>query len=94
MHIFGIQSTYITSQATKVFMKEVHKLHGFPKVIVSERDPKFINFLKGLWKMSGITLDMSSKFYSQTKGQIKIVNTCLESYLWCYDLDKKTQWMK
>lgn len=44
--------------------------------------------------MSGITLDISSKFYSQTKGQIKIVNTCLESYLRCYDLDKKTQWMK
>ena len=43
----GIQSTYTTSQVVEVFMKEIHRLHGFPKVIVSDRDPKFIgNFWK------------------------------------------------
>jgi hypothetical protein len=41
-HFCGIQSTYTASQVVEVFMKEIHRLHGFPKVIVSDRDPKFI----------------------------------------------------
>jgi hypothetical protein len=40
-HFCGIQSTYTESQVEKVFMKEIHRLHGFPKVVVSNRDPKF-----------------------------------------------------
>jgi hypothetical protein len=53
-HFCGIQSTYMESQVVEVFMKEIHRLHGFPKVIVSEKDPKFIgNVWKELWKMSG-----------------------------------------
>jgi hypothetical protein len=51
-------------------MKEIHRLHGFPKVIVSDRDPKFTgNFWKELWKMSGTTLAMSSTYHPQTNGQ-------------------------
>ena len=38
---WGIQSTYTASQVTKVFMKEIQRLHGFPKVIINGRDPKF-----------------------------------------------------
>jgi hypothetical protein len=69
-HFCGIQSTYTTSQVAEVFMKEIHRLHGFPKVIVSDRDPKFIgNFWKELWKMSGTTLAMSSTYHPQTDGQ-------------------------
>jgi hypothetical protein len=40
-HFCGIQSTYKACQVAEVFMKEIHRLQGFPKVIVSDRDPKF-----------------------------------------------------
>jgi hypothetical protein len=46
-HFYGIQSTYITIQVEKVFMKEIHRLHGITKVIVSDRDPKFTRIF---WK--------------------------------------------
>jgi len=40
-HFCGIQSDYKASQAAEVFMREIHRLHGIPKAIVSDRDPKF-----------------------------------------------------
>jgi hypothetical protein len=85
----------MASQVVEVFMKEIHRLHGFPKVIVSDRDPKFTgNFWKELWKMSGTTLAMSSTYHPQTNGQTEIVNKCLEGYLHCYSSDKQSQWVK
>ena len=38
----GIQSTYIASQVVEMFMREIHRLNGFPKVIASDKHPKFI----------------------------------------------------
>ena len=43
---------------SKIFMKEIFKLHGFPKAIVSGRDPKFTsNFWKGLFADLGTKLN-------------------------------------
>jgi hypothetical protein len=69
-HLCGIQGTYTTSQVAKVFMKEIHRLHGFPKVTLSDGDPKFTqNFWKVLWNMSGTTLYMNSTYHPQIDGQ-------------------------
>jgi hypothetical protein len=35
-HFCGIQSTYMANQVAEVFMKEIHRLHGCSKVIVSD----------------------------------------------------------
>jgi hypothetical protein len=70
-------------------MKEIHELHGFPTLIVSDRDPKFIGiFWKELWNMSGTTLVMISTYRPQIDGQIETINKCLEGYLCVYYLDK------
>jgi len=48
-HFMGVKKRNSTKQTTKVFYKNIYKLHGFPKVIVSDRDTKFKgNFWK--WK--------------------------------------------
>ena len=45
-----VKSTYKTDAIAKIFMKEIFILHGFPKAIVSDKDPKFTsNFWKGLF---------------------------------------------
>jgi hypothetical protein len=50
-HFYRIQSTYTKIQVEELFMKEIHRIHGLLKVIVSHRDPNFIgNFWKELWK--------------------------------------------
>ena len=47
-HFFGIQITlYTASQVVKAFIKEFHRLIGFPKVILTNKDHKFIGMF---WK--------------------------------------------
>lgn len=50
-HFIPVKSTYKAVNVADVFMKEVFRLHGIPKVIISDRDAKFTgNFWKSLFK--------------------------------------------
>ena len=41
-HFIPVKSTYNVVNVVDIFMKEIFKLHGIPKVIVSNRDAKFV----------------------------------------------------
>ena len=46
-HFILVRSTHKTYEIAKIFMKEIFKLHGLPKAIVSDIDVKFnSNFWK------------------------------------------------
>jgi len=45
-HFFTISAHYITVQVTELFFREVFKLHGLPKTIISDKD---IRFMGGFW---------------------------------------------
>jgi hypothetical protein len=40
-HFIPLKTTHKEEDVVDVFMKEVAQLHGIPKTIVSDRDPKF-----------------------------------------------------
>ena len=47
-----------------IFLKQIFQLHGVPKVIISDRDPKFTgNFWKSLFKGLNTTLNFSTSFH-------------------------------
>ena len=47
-HFIPVNSMHKTNDVAKIFMKEIFKLHGFTKTIVSDKDFKFTsNFWKG-----------------------------------------------
>ena len=69
-HFMGVRKIDSTKQTTKVFCKNNYKLHGFPKVIVSDRDAKFKGkFWREFCKHIGMSLNMSSAYHPQTDGQ-------------------------
>ena len=47
-HFILVKSTHKTDDIAKIFMKDIFRLHGFPKEIISDMDPKFSSkFWKG-----------------------------------------------
>jgi len=60
----------------------VVRLHGLPRSIVSDRDPKFIShFCETLWEKLGTKLQFSTSCHPQTDGQMKVVNRSLSTML-------------
>ena len=76
-------------------METIQKLHGNPKIIVTNRDPIFIgNFSTKLFSCFDTQLSHSSSYHTQFDGQTEIVNKFLEGYLRCFLSDKQAQCVK
>jgi hypothetical protein len=66
-HFIPVKSTYKAIDIAQVFMKEIFKLHGMPKEIVSNRDMKFTsNFWKSLMVGSETKFLFSTAYHPQT----------------------------
>jgi hypothetical protein len=60
----SIKSTHKVANIAYIYMKEISKLHGIPKAIVLLSYLKFtFYFLKGLFKVFGTSLNLSTSYY-------------------------------
>ena len=92
-HFIPVKSTLKTDDIAKIFMKDIFKLHGLPKEIVSNRDVKFTsNFWKGLFADLGTKLNFSTAYHPQTDGKTERVNQVLEYMIRMYVMVKPTKW--
>jgi hypothetical protein len=65
-----------------LFMRDIVRLHGLPRSIISDRDPRFTaHFWKAFWGTLGTTLNMSTAFHPQSDGQTENANKTLEIML-------------
>ena len=68
-HFILVKSTYKADAIAKILMKDIFRLHGFPKAIISDMDTKFTsNFWKGLFADLGTKLNFSTAYHPQTDG--------------------------
>jgi hypothetical protein len=94
-HFIALSHPFIASTVAKAFLENIQKLHGIPKVIVSDRDPIFTShFWTDLFKCLGTQLAHSSSYHPQSDGQTEVVNKCLEGYLRCFTSDKQSHWVE
>ena len=88
-----VNSTYKADSIAKILTKEILRLHGFSKAIISERDTKFTsNFWKSIFVYLGTKLNFSTTYHPQTNGQIERVNQVLKDMISMYVMEKPSKW--
>ncbi|CAM8968817.1 unnamed protein product [Rhodiola kirilowii] len=96
-HFVPLTSGFTAITLASAFVQEIARLHGFPKDIISDRDPLFMSqFWQELFRLQGTTLSTSSAYHPQTDGQTEteVLNRCLEDYLRCFVSDNAKDWTR
>jgi hypothetical protein len=68
-HFVPVKKTLVEANIAEIYMREIARLHGIPKEIVSDRDTKFTsNFWRGLFKIFGTNINFSTTYHPQLDG--------------------------
>ena len=92
-HFIPVKSTYKALNIVNIFLKEIFRLHGIPKAIISDRDVKFIgNFWRSVFSRLEMQLKFSTAYHLQMDGQTERVNQIVEDMLRMYVMNNPTKW--
>lgn len=84
-HFEPLPTHHSAYKVALLFLNLVCKLYGFPKSLISDRDPIFISgFWCELFRLSGTKLKMSTTYHPQSNDQTEVLNCILEQYLRAY----------
>ena len=93
VHLAPCQTACSAQDFAKLFRHHVQRLHGLPKKLVSDRDPRFTgNFLREVMRLNGVQQALSTAFHPQTDGQTERVNRILEDMLRHYVNPYQDDW--
>ena len=92
-HFIPIKSTCKAIDIANIFMKEIFRLHGMPKEIVSDRDTKFPS---NVWRSLMVSLEtkflFSIAYHPQTDGQKERVNQIVEDMIMMHVMHQPKKW--
>ncbi|KAI4340889.1 hypothetical protein MLD38_025683 [Melastoma candidum] len=81
-HFIPCQKTDDATNVADLYFREVLRLRGVPKSIVSDRNVKFLSyFWKTLWHKLGTKLVFTMAYHPQTDGQTEVVNRTMAAIL-------------
>ena len=87
---YGVATAVDTA---RLFVDSVVRAHGLPRVIVSDRDPRFTShFWREVHRVMGTNLAMSSGFHPQTDGQTERANRSIEEMLRAFVGNRQNDW--
>jgi hypothetical protein len=92
-HFIQMKLIHKATNIVDIYMREISMLHGVPKEIVSDRDPKFTpKFWKLLFKGFEKNLNFSTTCHPESDGKTERVNQVIEGMLRMCVMDKPLKW--
>src|SRR5688572_5135990 len=92
-HFLPVKTTYNTEDYAKVYIRELVRLHGVPRCILSDRGPHFTShFWKSFQRGLGTKVKLSTAFHPQTDGQAERTIQTLEAMLRACVLEFQGSW--
>jgi hypothetical protein len=88
-HFIQVKLTHKVANIVDICMREIARLHGIPKTIVSNRDPKFTS---NFWKGFGTNMNFSTTYHPESDGKIERVNQVIEDMFRMYVMGKASKW--
>ena len=78
-HLVAVPESINASACARVFIDTIFRLHGLPRELVSDRDPRFTaEFGRSVFRTLGTRLQMSTSDHPETDGQTELANRGLE----------------
>jgi hypothetical protein len=94
-HFLPMHTTYNAKKYAEIYLDQIVRLHGVPKMIISDHGAPFVTqFCEQLQYALGTRLIRSSANHPQTDGQTERVNQILENMLRAYVLQYDKNWDK
>jgi transposase InsO family protein len=92
-HFVAMPKLPDAEETAAVFIKEVVRLHGLPKSIISDRGSQFISHLwKRMLELLRIQSCLSSAYHPESNGQSERTNQTLQQYLRCFTSYQQDDW--
>jgi hypothetical protein len=87
-HFIPMKVTHKAANIVEIYMRKIVRLHGVPKVKVSNRIPNFnSNFWKWFFKGFGTNLNFSTTYHPESYRQIERINRIIEDMLRIYVME-------
>jgi len=92
-HFILVKVTHKVDNIAEIYMREIDRLHGVPKKIVSNQYLKFTsNFWKDLFKGFGADLNFNTTYWLESDGKTDRINWIIEDMLRMYVMDNSSKW--
>jgi hypothetical protein len=93
VHFAPTTKTVNAPGMAKLFRDTVYKHHGMPRVIITDRDQRFLSgFWKAVFTAVGTELRYTTAFHPQSDGQSERANRTLEEFLRHYISPLQDDW--
>jgi hypothetical protein len=81
-HFLPVRTTYNAKKYAEIYLDQIIRLHGIPKMIIFDRGAQFVaRFWEQLQQALGTKLIRSSAYHPQIDGQTERINQILEDML-------------
>lgn len=95
VHISPTTDTVTAEGLADIYLRDVFKLHGIPRQVISDRGPQFAaKYMRHLLKCLHVKSSLSTAYHPRTDGQTERMNQEVEQYLRLYTSRRQDDWVK